>query len=62
MIMWNQKTGEKSKLRYRDTDSFIVYIKTEGIYINISKDVETRFDNSDYELETPLHSRTYILC
>ena len=30
-----------------DTDSFVVYIKTEDIYSDISKDVETRFDISD---------------
>ena len=27
-----------------DTDSFIVDIKTEEIYIDLSKDLETRFD------------------
>ena len=27
-----------------DTDNFIVYTKTEDIYIRISKDVEMRFD------------------
>ena len=32
-----------------DTDSFIVYIKTENIYKDIAEDVETRFDNSNYE-------------
>ena len=37
-----------------DTDSFIVYIKTEGIYVNIVKDVETRFDTSNYELDRSL--------
>ena len=37
-----------------DTDSFIVYIKTESIYLDISKDVKTRFDNSNYEIERPL--------
>ena len=31
-----------------DTDSFIVYIKTEEIYSDIAKDVETRFDASNY--------------
>ena len=31
--------------------SFIVYIKTDDIYKDIAKDVETRFDNSDYELD-----------
>ena len=27
-----------------DTDSYIVYIKTEDIYIDIAEDVEIRFD------------------
>ena len=36
--------GEKVKLCYMDTVSFIVYIKTEDIYKDIAKDVETRFD------------------
>ena len=30
-----------------DTDSFIVYIKTDDIYKDIAKDVETRFDTSN---------------
>ena len=34
-----------------DTGSVIVYIKTEDIYVDIAKDVETRFDTSNYELE-----------
>ena len=34
-----------------DTGSFIVYIKTDGIYKDIAEDVEIRFDNSDYELD-----------
>ena len=34
-----------------DTDSFIVYIKTEDICSDIAKDVETRFDNWSYELD-----------
>ena len=34
-----------------DTDSFIVYIKTDDIYKDIAKDVETRFDTSNYELD-----------
>ena len=33
-----------------DTDSFIVRVKTEDIYENIEKDVEKRFDTSNYEL------------
>ena len=34
-----------------DTDSFIVYIKTDYIYTDIAEDVETRFDTSNYELD-----------
>ena len=41
--------GEKSKLCYMDTATFIVYIKTDDIYTNIAEDVETRFDISNYE-------------
>ena len=48
------KYGEKAKLCYMDTDSFIVYIKTDDIYKNITEDVETRFDTSNYELDRPL--------
>ena len=30
--------------------SFIVHIKTNGIYKNIAEKIETRFDTSNYEL------------
>ena len=48
------KYGEKAKLSYMDIDSFIVYIKTDDIYKDIAKDVETRLDTSNYELDGPL--------
>ena len=49
------KYDEKAKLCYTDTDIvYIVYIKTDGIYKDIAEDVETRFDTSNYELESPL--------
>ena len=48
------KYGEKAKSDYIDTDSFIVYIKTEDIYIDVTKDVETRFDASNYDFIRPL--------
>ena len=35
-----------------DTDSFIVYITTEDV--DIAKDIETRFDTSNYELDRSL--------
>ena len=38
------KCGNKIKLCYRDTDSFIVYIKADDIYKDITGDVETRFE------------------
>ena len=50
------KYGEKAKLCYMDTDSFIAYIKTNDIFKDIAEDVETRFDASNYELERPLHT------
>ena len=37
-----------------DTDSVIVYIKTDDIYKDIAEDVETRFDTSNYELDRSL--------
>ena len=43
----------KTKIRRKcyDTDSFIIDIKTEHIYLVISRDIETRFDTAHYELE-----------
>ena len=40
------KYRQKAKLCFMDTDSFIVYIKTEDIYSRIANNVETRFDTS----------------
>ena len=34
-----------------DIDSFVVYVKAEDIYKDITKNGETRFDTSNYELE-----------
>ena len=48
------KHDEKAKLCYMDTDSFIVYEKTDDIYKDIAENVETRFDTLNYELERPL--------
>ena len=35
---------------------FIVHIKTGDIYKDMAKDVETRFDTSNYELNRPLQN------
>ena len=48
------KYKEKAESCYTDTDSFIIYIKTEDLYTDITKDVDTRFDTSNYELDRPL--------
>ena len=48
------KYGNNVKLCYMDTDSFIMNIKTEDFYIDISNDVEKRFDTSNYEVDRPL--------
>ena len=37
------KHREKAKLYYMDRGSLIAYIKAEDLYIDIVKDVETRF-------------------
>ena len=34
-----------------NTNSFIVYIKTDDIYKDIAEDVETKCDTSNYELD-----------
>ena len=48
------KHGNNVKLCYMDTDSFIMNIKTEDFYKDISNDVEKRFDTSNYEVNRPL--------
>ena len=48
------KYGKKAKSSYMDTESFIVYIKTDNIYKDIAEDTETRFDTSHYKLDGPL--------
>ena len=41
-------------LCYMDMDSFIMNIKTNDYYKDISNDVENRFDTSNYEVNRPL--------
>ena len=43
--------GENATLCYMDTDSFIVHVKTDDIYKDIAKNVKTRFDTSNFELD-----------
>ena len=53
MIM-KPKYNDNVKLRCMDMDSFIMNIKTNDFYKDISNDVENRFDTSNYEVNRPL--------
>ena len=48
------KYGNRAKLSYMDTDSFIMNIKTNDFYKDIANDVEKRFYTSNYEVDRPL--------
>ena len=48
------KYGNKVKLCYMDTDSFIMNIKANDFYEDIANDVENMFDTSNYEVNRPL--------
>ena len=43
------KYGDKAKLCYTDTDSFIIHIITEDFFVDISDDVERWFDTSNFD-------------
>ena len=49
MITWDHNM-EKKQICYMDADSFIVYVETE----DNAKDLEIRFDISDYKLRRTL--------
>ena len=42
-ITKNQNMEKETKLCYVDIYDFIVYLETVNIYLDIAKDVETRF-------------------
>ena len=50
------KYQNKAKLCYKNTDSFIIHIKTEDFYEDIADDVEKWFDTSNYDddIDRPL--------
>ena len=48
------KYNDNVKLCYMDTDSFVMSIKTNEFYKDISDDVECKFDTSNYEVKRPL--------
>ena len=43
------KNRDKAKLRYADTESFIIYIKTKDLFEDISNDVKKWFDTFNYD-------------
>ena len=49
MITLNIKHGDRAKLCYTDIDSFIVYIKTEDFFQDISNNNEKWSDTSNYD-------------
>ena len=48
------KIQNKAQLCYSNAYSYIVNIKRKDIYDGIAKDIETRFDTSNYELRRSL--------
>ena len=48
------KYENNAKLCYMGTDSFIINIKTRDFYEDIAKDVEKKFDISNYEAKRPM--------
>ena len=42
------KFGDKARLCYMDTDSYVMYIKTDDFYKDISNDVDKWFDTSNF--------------
>ena len=52
--------SEQTKPCCMDTDSFILYIKTDDIYKDIAEIADTRFGTSNYELKRPLQKKGTI--
>ena len=60
-VMWEfcydylkPKYGDKMKLCYTDTDSFIFHVEKKDFYEDINNDVEEWFDTSNYKIDRPL--------
>ena len=50
------KYGNKAKLTYTHTDSFIYLFETKNIYDNMTANIDA-FDTSEYPITHPLHSK-----
>ena len=55
-----KKYGDNAMLLFTDTDSLAYEIKTDDFYADISNDVESRFDTSDYPKSHPSGIRTGV--
>ena len=53
------KYDENAKLCYMDTENLIILVKTNDIYKDITKDVETKSATSNYEIDRPLPKGKY---
>ena len=49
-----ENCGKGVHLRLINTDSFIMYNKTEDFYKDIANEVKKRFDTSNYKVDSPL--------
>ena len=49
MTIINPQYGDRAKLCYTDTDSFIIHIITQDFYKDITNDVKRWFDTSYYD-------------
>ena len=55
----NYRKKKQNYVIWIHTALYFVQSKTENIYVNIAKYVETRFDTSNYELDRPLAKVEY---
>ena len=55
------KYSENAKLCYMSSDSLIVHVKADDIYKEITEDVETRFETSNFELDKPFLKEKIII-
>ena len=58
------KYGDRAKLCYTDTDSFVIYVKTEDFYKGIANYVERWFNTSNYDENDgrPLGKNKKVIC